>query len=163
MTVEASPTIGQFDADRAPAFARYLAAGGGRPGIVGIVEHGDERGRELGFPTANLAIDDTVARDGVWAANVILESGQSYAAAVSIGRRTTFYGRQGVRLLEAHLLGFSGDLYGRQIRVDLWHLIRLQRRFTDAGALVEQIALDVADARAWAVKHGVTGSIATSA
>jgi FAD synthase len=129
--------------------------------VTGAVEHGDERGRELGFPTANLAIEDGGARDGVWAGQVTLEDGQAYGAAVSIGRRTTFYGRAGVRLLEAHLLAFSGDLYGQQISVDLRHLLRPQRRFGDVGELIEQIGRDVEDARAWCAAHlGVTGPLA---
>jgi FAD synthase len=132
--------------------------------VNGTVEHGDERGRELGFPTANLAISGGFARDGVWAGSVTLACGDTYAAAVSVGRRTTFYGRGGVRLLEAHLLGFSGDLYGQRISVDLRHLLRLQRRFGDAGALIEQLDRDVAGALAWAAAHrGVTGPVATSA
>ena len=138
--------------------------------VTGNVEHGDERGRELGFPTANLALEDEVARDGVWAGLVTLEGGQVYGAAVSIGRRTTFYGRAGVRLLEAHLLDFSGDLYGHRVSVDLRHLLRLQRRFTDAGALIGQIACDVDDARAWCAAHfelvgplGLAGPVAASA
>jgi FAD synthase len=121
--------------------------------VDGTVEHGDERGRELGFPTANLALEDGVARDGVWAGQVTLGCGQAYGAVISIGRRTTFYGRTGVRLLEAHLLDFSGDLYGQRISVDLRHLLRLQRRFTDAGALIGQIACDTDDARTWCAAH----------
>jgi riboflavin kinase/FMN adenylyltransferase len=157
MTVEASPQASPFGPPRAPVFARYLASGG-RLVVSGTVQHGDERGRELGFPTANLALDGAAARDGVWAGTVTLEGGQAYAAAVSVGRRTTFYGRHGVRLLEAHLLDFSGDLYGQRISVELRHLVRPQRRFSDIGALAEQIDRDVADARAWAASHlGGTG------
>ncbi len=132
--------------------------------VTGTVEHGDERGRELGFPTANLALEDGVARDGVWAGSVTLGDGQAYGAAVSVGRRTTFYGRAGVRLLEAHLLGFSGDLYGQPVSIHLRHLLRLQRRFSDVGELTGQIAQDVEDARAWCAAHlGATGSLAASA
>lgn len=117
--------------------------------IEGRVEHGDRRGRELGFPTANIVLGDENAHDGVWASLVQLPDGGTYGAAVSVGRRVTFYGRDGIRLLEAHLLDFSGDLYGQWLRVVLDHRIRPQRRFSDAGALVRQMHQDVADARLW--------------
>ena len=118
--------------------------------IAGTVEHGDQRGRELGYPTANLPVAECVAGDGVWAGTVTLGDGSAYAAAVSVGRRATFYGRDGIRLVEAHLLDFDGDLYGQWVEVRLCSRLRLQRRFPDAGALVEQMRQDVADTRAWA-------------
>ncbi|MFI7503173.1 riboflavin kinase [Streptomyces sp. NPDC049687] len=117
--------------------------------IQGPVEHGDRRGRELGFPTANLVLGDGSASDGVWAGLVQLPEGDTYGAAVSVGRRATFYGRDGVRLLEAHLLDFSGDLYGQWLRVGLCHRIRPQRRFSDGEALVKQMHQDIADVRLW--------------
>lgn len=85
----------------------------------------------------------------MWAALVQLPDGDTYGAAASVGRRTTFYGRDGIRLLEAHLLDFSGDLYGQWLRVGLDHRIRPQRRFSDAEALVRQMHRDIADARLW--------------
>ena len=89
----------------------------GQPVFVeGIVEHGDQRGRVLGFPTANVVIDSDVATDGVWA-GIAEVDGASYVAVVSVGRRATFYGCGGIRLLEAHLLDFAGDLYDRRIMV----------------------------------------------
>ncbi|MFI6934738.1 riboflavin kinase [Streptomyces sp. NPDC050287] len=118
--------------------------------IEGPVEHGDRRGRELGFPTANLVLgDDESVSDGVWAGLVRLPDGATYGAAVSVGRRATFYGRDGIRLLEAHLLDFSGDLYGQWLRVRLEHKIRPQRRFSDVEALVERMHQDIADTRLW--------------
>ena len=87
--------------------------------VEGIVEHGDARGRTIGFPTANLAICDPGVEDGVWAAQIRVDSDQWAVAAVSVGRRRTFYTGQGPRLLEAHLLDFNGDLYGRTMRVEL--------------------------------------------
>ncbi|WP_051858577.1 riboflavin kinase [Streptomyces cellulosae] len=117
--------------------------------IEGPVEHGDRRGRELGFPTANLVLGDASASDGVWAGLVQLPEGDTYGAAVSVGRRATFYGRDGVRLLEAHLLDFSGDLYGQWLRVSLFHRTRPQRRFSDGEALVKQMHQDIADVRIW--------------
>ncbi|MGW0558458.1 riboflavin kinase [Streptomyces sp. NPDC002926] len=117
--------------------------------IEGRVEHGDRRGRELGFPTANIVLGDESASDGVWAGLVQLPDGDTYGAAVSVGRRATFYGRDGIRLLEAHLLDFSGDLYGQWLRVCLDHRIRPQRRFSDIEALVKRMHQDIADARLW--------------
>lgn len=118
--------------------------------VDGVVEHGDERGRELGFPTANVPIGASVVRDGVWAGTVELASGRLVPATVSIGRRTTFYGRDGVRLLEAFLLDFSENLYGQRLKVWIGHRIRLQKRFASVQALVDQMHADVEDTRRWA-------------
>ena len=123
--------------------------------IAHLVKRGDQRGRELGFPTANLPIDEGAAGDGVWAGTATLDDGSGYAATVSVGRRVTFYGRHGTRLVEAHLLDFSGDLYGQRIEVRLYVRLRLQRRFPDASALIGQMRQDVADTRAWAATRGV--------
>ena len=124
--------------------------------IEGFVEHGDERGRQLGFPTANLHDVSAVRLDGVYAATVQIDpagDGPSYVAAVSVGRRPTYYGRDGLRLLEAHLLDFQGDLYGRWVRVELRVRLRPQHRFIDTPTLVRQLRLDVAATRAWAMSN----------
>jgi Riboflavin kinase len=124
--------------------------------IEGFVEHGDERGRELGFPTANLHDVSAVRLDGVYAATFQIDpadDGPRYVAAVSVGRRPTYYGRDGVRLLEAHLLDFQGDLYGRRVRVELRVRLRPQHRFTDTPTLVRQLRLDVQATRAWAMSN----------
>ena len=124
--------------------------------IEGFVEHGDERGRQLGFPTANLHDVSAVRLDGVYAATFQIDpagSGPRYVAAVSVGRRPTYYGRHGVRLLEAHLLDFHGDLYGRWVRVELRIRLRPQHRFTDTPTLVRQLRLDVEATRAWAMSN----------
>lgn len=124
--------------------------------IEGFVEHGDERGRQLGFPTANLHDVSTVRLDGVYAATFQIDparSGPRYVAAVSVGRRPTYYGRHGVRLLEAHLLDFHGDLYDRWVRVELRVRLRPQHRFTDTPTLVRQLRLDVEATRAWAMSN----------
>lgn len=136
----ARPTPGRSSEGSAPK----------RTGLIeGRVERGDQRGRELGFPTANIVLGDESVSDGVWAGLVQRPDGDTYGAAVSVGRRTTFYGRRGIRLLEAHLLDFSGDLYGQWLRVRLDHRIRPQRRFSDVDALVKQMHQDIADARLW--------------
>jgi hypothetical protein len=124
--------------------------------IEGFVEHGDERGRQLGFPTANLHDVSAVRLDGVYAATFQIDpagSGPRYVAAVSVGRRPTYYGRHGVRLLEAHLLDFHGDLYDRWVRVELRIRLRPQHRFTDTPTLVRQLRLDVEATRAWAMSN----------
>jgi FAD synthase len=69
------------------------------------------------------------------AGTVTLGDGSAYAATVSVGRRVTFYGRNGFRLVEAYLLDFSGDLYGQWVEVRLCSRLRPQRRFPDVDAL----------------------------
>ncbi|WP_055628265.1 riboflavin kinase [Streptomyces hirsutus] len=119
--------------------------------VTGVVQHGDARGRLLGFPTANLTMSTSARLDGVWSAVVVTEDdGRHWPAAVSIGRRTTFYGRHGQRLLEAHLLDVEIELYDREISVHLVNRIRSQRRFRDVEDLVGQLARDIEDVRNWA-------------
>jgi riboflavin kinase/FMN adenylyltransferase len=105
----------------------------------GEVVHGDERGRELGFPTANLIPDDTLVcpGHGVYAC---LANG--LPAAVNIGVRPTFDTGRG-ELVEAYILDFDDDLYGRQLRLDFLSRLRGERRFSSAEALVEQMRHDV--------------------
>ena len=112
--------------------------------IVGIVEHGDQRGRTIGFPTANLRLDlgHTHIEDGVYAAIVGLDDGRSVESAVSIGRRPTFY-PEGVRLCEAHLIDFDDDIYDTCITVKLIARMRRQERFESVAELVTQLRADV--------------------
>jgi riboflavin kinase / FMN adenylyltransferase len=115
--------------------------------IRGEVEHGDERGRLLGFPTANIAIsvDGLAPPDAVYAGYVYRADGRwQQRAAVSIGRRPTFYADRGLHLLEAHLLDFTGNLYGEILTVELVAKLRDQVRFDGPEALAEQLARDVA-------------------
>jgi riboflavin kinase / FMN adenylyltransferase len=101
--------------------------------------HGDKRGRELGFPTANLIPGEALVcpGHGVYAC---LADGRP--AAVSIGVRPTFdTGR--AELIEAFILDFDGDLYGRQLRLEFLARLRGERRFGDPAALVEQMHRDV--------------------
>jgi FAD synthase len=113
--------------------------------IVGVVEHGDRRGRTIGFPTANLRLDLDHAHieDGVYAATVRLEDGRCVDSAVSIGRRPTFY-PEGVRLCEAHLIDFDDDIYDTCITVTLVGRMRRQERFESVDELVVQLRADVA-------------------
>jgi riboflavin kinase / FMN adenylyltransferase len=111
--------------------------------LCGEVVHGDERGRELGFPTANLVPheDYVCPGHGVYAC---LANGQ--AAAVSIGVRPTFETGRG-ELIEAYLLDFDGDLYGQELSLEFIERLRGERRFDTAEALVEQMHRDVARTR----------------
>jgi riboflavin kinase / FMN adenylyltransferase len=108
------------------------------PEVEGIVVRGDGRGRELGFPTANLDVPDDllVPPDGVYAG----WAGRRRAA-VSIGTNPHFDGLE--RRVEAHLLDFDGDLYGDRLVVEVWSPIREQRRFDSLGELVAAIGDDV--------------------
>lgn len=121
--------------------------------VRGRVEHGDGRGRDLGFPTANVAVPARIClpADGVYAGWLVTSGGGSRPAALSLGRRPTFYADHGLRLLEAHVLDWEGDLYDQQVAVRFWDWIRGQERFEgpDAvGRLVDQMGRDVAVARA---------------
>lgn len=123
----------------------------GRPfDIDGVVEHGDDRGRDLGFPTANVALDPAMALPprGVYAGRALADD-QWYAAAINVGVNPTFGGdpeKTPIRL-EAYLLDFDADLYGKQIRVELWTRLRDERRFSSAEALIAQMHRDVAMTR----------------
>ena len=107
--------------------------------LRGEVVHGDQRGRELGFPTANLIPDEALVcpGHGVYAC---LADGAP--AAVSIGVRPTFQTGRG-ELIEAYLLDFDGDLYGRELQLDFLARLRGERRFETAEALIEQVHSDV--------------------
>jgi riboflavin kinase / FMN adenylyltransferase len=111
--------------------------------LSGEVVHGDERGRELGFPTANLVPDEALVcpGHGVYAC-LAHPDGHPRPAAVSIGVRPTFdTGR--AELIEAFILDFDGDLYGQQLRLEFLARLRGERRFGDPAALVEQMHRDV--------------------
>src|SRR5262245_30890533 len=123
----------------------------GRPHrLEGIVVRGDQRGRELGFPTANLLIAPhaAVPAEGVYAAYVRRgrSGGQALKAAVSVGTNPTFSGRE--RRVEAYLLDFDADLYGERLALDFVARLREQRRYEGVQPLIDQTAKDVEDARA---------------
>lgn len=120
----------------------------GRPyAVTGVVEHGDKRGRALGFPTVNLGIapNRLLPRDGIYALWATV-NGQRVPAAASLGVRPTF--GAGERRLEAYLLDWSGDLYGDRVRAEFVRRLRDELRFADAKELAEQIARDVDETRA---------------
>lgn len=118
--------------------------------LCGEVTHGDERGRELGFPTANLVPGEAMAcpGHGVYAC---LANGRP--AAVSIGVRPTFQTGRG-ELIEAYLLDFDGDLYGHTLCLEFLARLRGERRFDSAEALVSQMHVDVAQTRERVDAHG---------
>ena len=155
------------------AAARLL---GRPPEVEGVVVAGDARGGTLGFPTANLAVDRDllVPAHGIYAgaatipapprttfvtgsgARKAADAGKAgsdpatkverFRAAISIGVNPHYRGRE--RKVEAYLLDFQGDLYGRRIRVELWRRLRDERAFATEAELVEQIARDVEATRA---------------
>jgi len=119
----------------------------GRPHQVrGPVVTGDRRGgAELGYPTANLAVPGEIClpAPGIYAGRYERPDGRRHAAAVSVGRRPTFYGADGDLLVEAHLLDFDGDLYGEPARLSFVHRLRDEEAFDSVEALVAQMARDV--------------------
>jgi riboflavin kinase len=121
--------------------------------LEGTVEHGDARGRELGFPTANVSINGRDDLDGIWAAYADVDGLGQFLATVSIGRRPTYYPDTAMRLIEVHLLDFTGDLYGRHISVELETFLRPQVRCTSESELIALIAADVRATRGLAIRE----------
>ena len=108
--------------------------------IEGVVIGGNRLGRKLGFPTANIAIDDNLAvENGVYCSKVLVE-GVEYVAMTNVGVRPSVDGTK--RLLETHLFGFEGLLYGLKLRVELYDKIRDEKRFSSVDELREQITKD---------------------
>ena len=125
----------------------------GRPHEVrGPVERGDARGRLLGFPTANVSVTENIClpADGVYAGTFAPTDDVVRSAAISVGRRPTFYADAGLSLVEAYVLDFDGDLYGRKARVRFTHRLRGQERFDAVDDLIAQMRLDVERVRALA-------------
>jgi riboflavin kinase/FMN adenylyltransferase len=123
----------------------------GRPHEVrGTVMHGDARGRELGFPTANVAVPDGVCMpsDGIYAALYTTPDGVTRPAAVSLGRRPTFYVDAKASLLEAYVLDFDGDLYDTPAAVGFVERLRGEQRFEHVEDLIKQMHADVSATRA---------------
>ena len=108
--------------------------------VEGVVIGGNRLGRRLGFPTANIAIgDDLSVENGVYASKVYVE-GEEYRAMTNIGVRPSVDGSK--RLLETHLFGFQGLLYGLSLRVELYDKIRDEKKFASVEELREQITKD---------------------
>ena len=118
--------------------------------VRGVIAHGDKRGRELGFPTANVSVPGEILlpKDGIYAGRHLRPDGTAWPAALNLGRRPTFYAEANVSLLESHLLDFDGDLYEERARVQFVAYLHPEIRFDSVDALVEQIGRDCDEARA---------------
>ena len=110
--------------------------------VSGVVVEGARRGREIGFPTANLATDNELTPPHGVYATMLEVGGVVWPGVTNIGMRPTF-GPQPAETVETHVLGEVGDLYGKKIRLDFVQRLRDERRFADVDALKEQIAADV--------------------
>jgi riboflavin kinase/FMN adenylyltransferase len=115
--------------------------------VRGIIVQGDQRGRELGYPTANVKLGDTIHPSyGIYAAWVQIEGEHEWRkAAVNVGIRPMF--EIAVAQVEAHILDFDGDIYGRELRVRLVKRLRGEAKFDSLGALIAQMDKDCAQAR----------------
>ncbi len=111
--------------------------------VEGQVEQGQRRGKELGFPTANLgSVRTLVPQDGVYAGVATTASGARYGAAIHVGKNLTFNAVN--KTMEVHLLGFSGDLYGQLLQVEFFQRLRPTEKFEGVDALTKQLHADVA-------------------
>ena len=117
--------------------------------VRGVVTRGDARGRELGFPTANVRVPGEILlpADGIYAGWYRRPDGARHMAALSVGRRPTFYEHADASLLEAYLLDFDGDLYDEPAAVQFVARLRDEERFDSVDALVRRIGDDVAATR----------------
>lgn len=131
-------------ADGDPATATHLLT---RPfAIEALVQRGDGRGHDLGYPTANLSLGRYQRPAyGIYAVRVRLDDGTEHCGVASFGVRPTF--EEGDEYLETFIFDWDGDLYGRTIEVDLIAYMRPEAKFDSAEALVEQMRLDEAEAR----------------
>jgi riboflavin kinase / FMN adenylyltransferase len=139
-TVSSSHVRGLVAAGDVKHAAEFL---GGPFLFEGEVVVGDRRGHELGVPTANIVPDDALVSPGH---GVYAAWGHGYPAAVNVGVRPTFETGRGL-LVEAHLIGFDGDLYGQNLRIAFIERMRGEKRFESVEALVEQMQRDIVEAR----------------
>ncbi len=124
---------------------------GRRFSVTGIVQTGHKRGREIGFPTANVAVGNpeypiAIPADGIYASWAILDDGTRKMAATSIGVRPTFDDGE-ARTVEAYLLDFDDDLYTRALSLEFVRRLRPEEKFSGVEALVEQMNQDVENTR----------------
>ena len=115
--------------------------------VRGVVQHGDKRGREIGYPTANLALESYLRpKYGIYAVRGrILATGQDLKGAANVGMRPQFEPPK--ELLEPYFFDFSGDLYGQEIEVSFHHFLRGEAKFDTLDGLTEQMARDCDEAR----------------
>jgi riboflavin kinase/FMN adenylyltransferase len=125
----------------------------GRPyDVVGTVIEGKKLARQLGFPTANVVVhNEQLPPDGVWSLKVRFR-GETYDAIGNLGRRPTVEQDGARRLLEIHVFGFEGDLYGETIDAEFVSYIRKEKKFNSVEELKTQIEADVALAKLGVVK-----------
>ena len=118
--------------------------------VRGVVIEGDQRGRTIGFPTANVNIPAGMClpADGVYAGIYRRPDGTEHSCAINLGRRPTFYANQDYSLLEAYLLDFTGDLYGEDAAVQFVAFLRSEKQFGGLDELKEQLVKDIESARA---------------
>lgn len=118
--------------------------------VRGVVIQGDQRGRTIGFPTANVNIPAGMClpADGVYAGIYRRPDGSEHSCAINLGRRPTFYANQDYSLLEAYLLDFAGDLYGEEAAVQFVAFLRSEKQFGGLDELKEQLVKDIESARA---------------
>jgi len=118
--------------------------------VRGVVVHGDERGRTIGFPTANIEVPNQICipADGVYAGVFVRQDGTKHNCAINLGRRPTFYEHADHSMLEAHLLDFSENLYGETVKLTFTHFLRGERKFENIDALKMQLKLDIEQTRA---------------
>jgi len=123
--------------------------------LQGRVVTGDRRGRELGFPTANLEVapGQALPAGGVYACRAYIED-KSYSAMTNIGSRPTFGG--GKQLIEVYLLDYNGDLYGHELAIDIIERLRDEKKFDTAEQLKEQIAEDIKQGKAMLKTRGAS-------
>ncbi len=124
---------------------KYL---GYSPVTEGTVVYGERRGNTLGFPTANIDVDHNllVPANGVYSVKVDVD-GHNWGGVANIGVKPTFHNNSFVRNIEVHLLDFSGDLYGKVIKVYFIRRLRNEKKFNTVGELIEQIQKDIYEAR----------------
>ncbi|HXG36777.1 MAG TPA: bifunctional riboflavin kinase/FAD synthetase [Dehalococcoidia bacterium] len=146
------------------AIRKALAAGDmesvahflGRPyALSGPVIVGDKRGRQLGYPTANIAVARDIAfpRFGVYITRAYLQ-GESFLSCTNIGVRPTFDDTDPAPTIETFILDFNGDIYGRELHIEVLHRLRDELKFESVPALIAAIEQDVAETRAYFARHG---------
>jgi riboflavin kinase/FMN adenylyltransferase len=117
--------------------------------VRGVVVRGDQRGRTIGVPTANVEVPTAMClpADGVYAGFYTRPSGERHGCAINLGRRPTFYEHADHSLLEAHILDFDEEIYGERAEVSFGAFLRSERKFEGLDALVTQLKLDIEAAR----------------
>jgi riboflavin kinase/FMN adenylyltransferase len=134
--------IAQGEMERA---VEYL----GHPQVLtGTVVHGKQLGRTIGIPTANLDLPDGLVKPafGVYASKVVLENGEEHLAVTNVGIRPTIHDGDRVTV-EPWILDYSGDLYGQQLRLELYHFLRSERRFNGLEELKAEICRNAEETR----------------